>query len=175
MQHLSFHPLQKTMQCSLKVFYLVCFTRSKQKLLLLFLNPKITIALFVIVSHYEIDCCNLTLLIAIAWRPIRLQCGHVFCVRCLIKAHKKRLYDCPVCRQAFAVGNADATNLDQALQNFMLLYFPREIKEKRNENEKEQAALNQKKRPKRIASTHLYQAPFPSNNIAARDHNCTIM
>ncbi|RCH86609.1 hypothetical protein CU098_006479, partial [Rhizopus stolonifer] len=39
---------------------------------------------------------------SIAWRPIRLQCGHVFCVRCLIKAHKKRLYDCPVCRQAFA-------------------------------------------------------------------------
>jgi E3 ubiquitin-protein ligase BAH len=54
------------------------------------------------------------------------------------------MYNCPICRQEDAVGNADANNLDQALQNFMLLYFPKEIKEKRKENEQEQASLNKK-------------------------------
>ncbi|KAI8338557.1 SPX domain-containing protein [Chlamydoabsidia padenii] len=75
----------------------------------------------------------------ITWRPIRLECNHVFCVRCLIKAHRKRLYDCPLCRLQMAVGNADANNLDKQLQDFLLLYFPREIKEKRRDNEQEQA------------------------------------
>ncbi|EIE79654.1 hypothetical protein RO3G_04359 [Rhizopus delemar RA 99-880] len=113
---------------------------------------------------------------SIAWRPIRLECGHVFCVRCLIKAHKKRLYDCPVCRQEYAVGNADATNLDQSLQNFMLMYFPREIKEKRSENVKEQAAISnqQRRKPKQYASAHLFQTSA-NHSVAARDHLCTIM
>ncbi|KAG1639710.1 hypothetical protein G6F44_007558 [Rhizopus delemar] len=113
---------------------------------------------------------------SIAWRPIRLECGHVFCVRCLIKAHKKRLYDCPVCRQEYAVGNADATNLDQSLQNFMLMYFPREIKEKRSENVKEQAVISnqQRRKPKQYASAHLFQTSA-NHSVAARDHLCTIM
>ncbi|KAI7864654.1 hypothetical protein BDF14DRAFT_1685015, partial [Spinellus fusiger] len=62
---------------------------------------------------------------AIAWRPIRLECSHVFCVRCIIKAHRQRLLDCPLCRQAHAVQHADATYLDKHLQDFMLLYFPK--------------------------------------------------
>ncbi|KAG1381872.1 hypothetical protein G6F61_002775 [Rhizopus arrhizus] len=113
---------------------------------------------------------------SIGWRPIGLECGHVFCVRCLIKAHKKRLYDCPVCRQEYAVGNADATNLDQSLQNFMLMYFPREIKEKRSENVKEQAAISnqQRRKPKQYASAHLFQTSA-NHPVAAKDHLCTIM
>lgn len=83
---------------------------------------------------------NLT--IAVAWRPIRLSCEHVFCVRCLIKAQRKGLSRCPVCRAEKAVANADATNLDIPLQNFMQLYFKREIKEKRKDNEREQAAAD---------------------------------
>lgn len=80
--------------------------------------------------------------IAIAWRPIRLACSHVFCVRCLIKAQKKQMLNCPICRAKRAVGNADANNLDQSLQNLMQTYFSREIKEKRRENEREQAILD---------------------------------
>lgn len=121
-------------------------------------------------------------MIAIAWRPIRLECGHVFCVRCLIKAHKKRMYDCPICRQEHAVGNADAHNLDQTLQSFMLLYFPKEIKEKRKENELEQADLN--KQQKMIALPPRQLAPSISRNLAnssspttpsPRNSNCNIM
>ncbi|KAF9081118.1 hypothetical protein BGX23_001289 [Mortierella sp. AD031] len=28
---------------------------------------------------------------SVAWKPIRLNCKHVFCVRCLIKAQRKRM------------------------------------------------------------------------------------
>lgn len=112
-----------------------------------------------------------------------MECGHVFCVRCLIKAHKKRMYDCPICRQQHAVGNADANNLDQTLQTFMLLYFPKEIKEKRKENELEQANLNKQQHQNRLPARQL--APSVSRNLsrrtatttttASRDSGCQIM
>ncbi|GAB5585647.1 hypothetical protein Unana1_00547 [Umbelopsis nana] len=75
----------------------------------------------------------------IAWRPIRLVCGHIFCVRCLIKQQKKNMANCPVCRHNNAVRNAGADQLDVDLQNTISTYFPKEIKEKRKENEFEQA------------------------------------
>jgi hypothetical protein len=34
---------------------------------------------------------------------------------------------------------ATALNLDEGLQNFLKLYFPKEIKQKKRENEREQA------------------------------------
>lgn len=123
------------------------------------------------------------LLIAIAWRPIRLECGHVFCVRCLIKAHRKQLYDCPICRQNNAVGNADANNLDQSLQNFMLLYFPKEIKEKRKENQIEQANINKEQQNMRVNLlgarsnynhvTHEYSTPQPVR--VSHHSSCVLM
>ncbi|SAL96953.1 hypothetical protein [Absidia glauca] len=112
----------------------------------------------------------------ITWRPIRLECNHVFCVRCLIKAHRKRLYDCPLCRLEMAVGNADANNLDKELQDFLLLYFPREIKEKRRDNEQEQADL--------VGATKLSSRRLPAYNNRTmapfsppphHSSNCSIM
>ncbi|KAF9542785.1 hypothetical protein EC957_001683 [Mortierella hygrophila] len=76
---------------------------------------------------------------SVAWKPIRLNCKHVFCVRCLIKAQRKRMVHCPVCRQTNSVHEADASNLDVSMMNFLKLYFPKEIKEKRKESSKEQA------------------------------------
>ncbi|KAG0294570.1 hypothetical protein BGZ96_000918 [Linnemannia gamsii] len=76
---------------------------------------------------------------SVAWKPIRLNCKHVFCVRCLIKAQRKRMVHCPVCRQTNSVQEADASNLDVSMMNFLKLYFPKEIKEKRKESSKEQA------------------------------------
>ncbi|KAJ2508722.1 hypothetical protein GGI11_006017, partial [Coemansia sp. RSA 2049] len=49
----------------------------------------------------------------IAWRPLRLDCGHR------------------------AVYNASVTNIDTALLNFLKLYFPKEIKEKQREIQQE--------------------------------------
>lgn len=76
---------------------------------------------------------------SVAWRPIRLKCNHVFCVRCLIKAQKKQMKSCPMCRHPTSVEAATALNLDEGLQNFLKLYFPKEIKQKKRENEREQA------------------------------------
>ncbi|KAG0365723.1 SPX domain-containing protein [Gamsiella multidivaricata] len=76
---------------------------------------------------------------SVAWKPIRLRCKHVFCVRCLIKAQRKRMINCPVCRQTNSVLEADASNLDVSMMNFMEMYFPKEIKEKRKESGREQA------------------------------------
>lgn len=47
---------------------------------------------------------------------------------------------CPVCRQHNSVLDADASNLDVSLMNFLKLYFPKEIKEKRKDSSREQAA-----------------------------------
>ena len=47
--------------------------------------------------------------------------------------------NCPICRQKDAVKYASAYNLDQPMQNFLKQYFPREIKQKKRENEHEQA------------------------------------
>ncbi|KAF9424665.1 hypothetical protein BGZ94_007991 [Podila epigama] len=77
---------------------------------------------------------------SVAWKPIRLNCGHVFCVRCLVKAQRKKMTNCPVCRQSNSVLDADASNLDVSMMNFMKLYFPKEIKEKRKDSSREQAA-----------------------------------
>lgn len=34
----------------------------------------------------------------IAWKPIALDCGHRFCVRCLVKMQKRGQDACPACR-----------------------------------------------------------------------------
>jgi hypothetical protein len=59
-------------------------------------------------------------------------------VRCLIKAQKQHITNCPLCRQP-TIMSATAHHLDATLQHFLKLYFPKEIKEKRLENEREQA------------------------------------
>lgn len=48
---------------------------------------------------------------SIAFKPIRLQCRHMFCVRCLAKMQKSGKAFCPLCR-APNVLQADKTHLD---------------------------------------------------------------
>ncbi|KAJ2126386.1 hypothetical protein IW147_000134 [Coemansia sp. RSA 720] len=69
----------------------------------------------------------------IAWRPLRLECSHVFCSRCVVKASKRRMFNCPVCRSENAVYRASISNIDQSLLNFLKLYFPKEIKERQRD------------------------------------------
>lgn len=35
---------------------------------------------------------------SIAFKPIRLSCGHLFCIRCLVKMQQRRKEQCPLCR-----------------------------------------------------------------------------
>ncbi|KAG7825300.1 hypothetical protein KL942_001288 [Ogataea angusta] len=75
-------------------------------------------------------CCS------VAFKPIRLDCGHLFCVRCLVKLQRKEEDKCPLCRQEVVL-HADERNLDLAQMAYLKLYFPQEVKQKQRENEKE--------------------------------------
>lgn len=35
---------------------------------------------------------------SISYRPIRLRCGHVFCIRCLVVMQRAKEDCCPLCR-----------------------------------------------------------------------------
>ncbi|KAJ1941402.1 hypothetical protein FBU59_003509, partial [Linderina macrospora] len=42
----------------------------------------------------------------VVWRPLRLECNHVFCSRCVVKASRRRMFNCPVCRAKGAIYKA---------------------------------------------------------------------
>ncbi|KAL7784123.1 SPX domain-containing protein [Trichoderma ceciliae] len=71
---------------------------------------------------------------SIAYQPVRLDCQHVFCIRCIIKIQRRKEENCPLCR-ARVVLNASAENLDVELEKFMRKYFIKEVKEKQRANE----------------------------------------
>lgn len=73
-------------------------------------------------------CCD------IAWRPIRLECCNtVFCIRCMIELQKSAS-KCPMCRST-AVITADSGSIDQQRAEYLVKYFPHEVKEKQKANE----------------------------------------
>lgn len=84
------------------------------------------------VDDYSCAICT-----SVAWRPVRLDCSHLFCIRCLVKLQKKGKDDCPLCRCPNAVKTADGGNMDEAAVNFLKLWFPKEVEEKSQENEAE--------------------------------------
>ncbi|EPQ51605.1 hypothetical protein GLOTRDRAFT_140984 [Gloeophyllum trabeum ATCC 11539] len=87
-----------------------------------------------IVPHVDDYACLICT--GIAFKPIRLRCSHLFCVRCLVKMQKRGKANCPICR-APTVLVADRSNVDWALLNFMKDWFPVESKAKLLQNERE--------------------------------------
>lgn len=75
-------------------------------------------------------CCS------IAFKPIRLRCGHLFCIRCLVKLRRKNEDKCPLCRNECLL-SLTSDDLDLAQMNYMKIYFPKEVKEKEMENSRE--------------------------------------
>ncbi|KAH6653707.1 SPX domain-containing protein [Truncatella angustata] len=73
---------------------------------------------------------------AIAYWPIRLECDHVFCSRCLVKMQRKGERFCPLCR-GDVIMKAGMNNFDHTHANFLKEYFPKEVKEKIKANELE--------------------------------------
>lgn len=110
-----------------------------------------------IIPHIDDYAC--VICTGIAFKPIRLQCGHLFCVRCLVKMQKRGKGNCPMCRAPTVLSAdrcqccvlltcpacanirtfRDAANVDWALLNFMKDWFPLEAREKLQQNEKEAA------------------------------------
>ncbi|KAL2751964.1 hypothetical protein ACRALDRAFT_2030603 [Sodiomyces alcalophilus JCM 7366] len=70
----------------------------------------------------------------IAYRPVRLACEHVFCIRCIVKMQRRRERYCPLCR-ADVVMTCSAECLDVDLERHMRKYFRREVKEKAQAND----------------------------------------
>ncbi|KAJ3003900.1 hypothetical protein HKX48_001504 [Thoreauomyces humboldtii] len=98
----------------------------------------------------------------ISWKPIRLVCGHVFCVRCLVKAQVRRVQHCPICRADGAVENATPDQLDVARMNLLKLYFPKETKQKARDSGQERAAEDMEAMfGPAIAGTRVASAPSP--------------
>ncbi|KAJ7080454.1 SPX domain-containing protein [Mycena epipterygia] len=86
-----------------------------------------------IVPSLEYSCLICT---GIAFKPIRLSCGHLFCIRCLVKMQKRGNASCPLCR-APCVLEANRSNVDWALLNFMRDWFPEEASLKLQQNQRE--------------------------------------
>jgi len=72
---------------------------------------------------------------SISFKPIRLRCQHVFCIRCLVVMQRAKEDHCPLCRGA-VIMQADSSNLDPSLMRFLETYFPKEVREKQKENER---------------------------------------
>ncbi|TRM57389.1 SPX domain-containing protein [Schizophyllum amplum] len=100
------------------------------------LVQSMTETLLPIIPHLEDYTCLICT--DLAFKPIRLACGHLFCVRCLVKMQKRGNGQCPMCR-ASVVLQADRSNVDWALFNFIEDWFPVEARRKLRANEKEAA------------------------------------
>ncbi|KAI0635439.1 SPX domain-containing protein [Trametes polyzona] len=110
--------------------------RSETLSLSLLLVQALTETLLPIIPH--IDDYSCVICTSLAFKPIRLRCSHLFCVRCLVKLQKRGEEHCPICR-APTVLSADRSNVDWALLNFMKDWFPLEAKKKLQQNEREAA------------------------------------
>jgi hypothetical protein len=47
----------------------------------------------------QIDDYSCPMCMEIKWRPVKLGCGHVFCIRCLIVMQNNKQHNCPFCRE----------------------------------------------------------------------------
>ncbi|KAF7999232.1 hypothetical protein HF325_006764 [Metschnikowia pulcherrima] len=85
----------------------------------------------------QLDDYTCPICMSVAFKPIRLDCGHIFCVRCLIKTKQRGRTDCPLCRYHDAIRLADSRNLDLNAMELIKKNFPLEVKEKLKEIDKE--------------------------------------
>ncbi|KAL8243932.1 hypothetical protein R6Q59_010190 [Mikania micrantha] len=71
---------------------------------------------------------------SITFKPVRLRCNHVFCIRCLIVMQRDDADHCPLCREKVVLEATEA-HLDENLARFLKQNFPEEVKQKQRENE----------------------------------------
>lgn len=94
--------------------------------------------------------------LSICWLPIRLDCDHLFCIRCMIKMQNRQKRFCPLCR-ADVIQRANESmlslsiplfheswsltfhtaHIDMELVRYLERWFPKETKEKQRNNEDE--------------------------------------
>jgi E3 ubiquitin-protein ligase BAH len=47
----------------------------------------------------QIDDYSCPMCMELKWRPVKLRCGHTFCIRCLIVMQNNKQHNCPFCRE----------------------------------------------------------------------------
>jgi len=70
----------------------------------------------------------------ISYKPVRLRCNHIFCIRCMIRLQRGGKDECPLCRERVVL-EATEDNLDLQLKRFLKKEFKAEVDEKKRENE----------------------------------------
>ncbi|KAK4099960.1 hypothetical protein N658DRAFT_428723 [Parathielavia hyrcaniae] len=73
---------------------------------------------------------------SISWLPVRLDCDHLFCIRCMIQLQNQNKRFCPLCR-ADVVQRANESHVDEKLVRYLEQWFPKETQEKQRQNEVE--------------------------------------
>lgn len=71
----------------------------------------------------------------ICWRPVKLRCEHIFCIRCLVVMQRNEQQFCPLCRDK-SVMLADSDSIDEKMAKHLKKYFPDEVKAKQKDNER---------------------------------------
>jgi len=71
---------------------------------------------------------------SVSWRPVRLRCGHLFCIRCLIVLQNQEQDHCPLCREE-VVMEATSDNIDREMVKFLKTNFKKAVKQKQKDNE----------------------------------------
>lgn len=102
----------------------------------------------------SVDDYSCLVCMSIAWHPIRLKCGHLFCIRCLVKLQKQGDNHCPLCRAEDAVKDADENNFDADMAAYLKEWFPREVEEKSRENKSDR--LVQMRHEKELRRKNLF-------------------
>ena len=93
---------------------------------------------------------------AIVWRPIRMKCKHIICIRCTVLLQRQHKRMCPLCRENVILEADEGTlslsmhgnssffqvtmltsldNIDEELGRYLRKYFPKEVKEKQIQHE----------------------------------------
>lgn len=94
----------------------------------------------------SVDDYGCAICMSIAWQPIRLDCKHLFCIRCLVKLQKQGMADCPLCREPGVVESADERNVDREMMEYLRTWFPNEVEEKTAENRADRSVEEAKER-----------------------------
>lgn len=82
----------------------------------------------------KLDDYSCPVCLGLRWHPIRLKCGHPICSGCTVTMQLERKPRCPLCREN-VIMEAGFDNIDEELEKFLKKNFPREVREKRIENE----------------------------------------
>ncbi|KAF2011609.1 hypothetical protein BU24DRAFT_495757 [Aaosphaeria arxii CBS 175.79] len=93
-----------------------------------------TISTDLICTIPQLDDYSCPMCMDLQWRPVRLRCNHVFCIRCLIVMQTNKQHLCPLCREKTVI-DACSDNLDIELAAYLKKWFPDEVKAKQKYNE----------------------------------------